>query len=495
MQSKPHCLVAVGLGLLGGLAGALVGCGGSTAPPIVPNGTTGYPGVALTVACDDPAFAREFGNRARAWSGRTGATVKVEPQSANADLLLLRPATLGGPASRNELAPLPTALRAGNNPLQWDRILDIYRRNLASWGEDYLGLPVAGDAFVLVYRADSFADPQHKAAFASKFAQRPLSSPATWEDLADVAAYFAEVQGKPSLPPLPVDPVRLATHFHQIAACYDRLAVADADRSNASGQGLSLHFQRDSWQHRLGTPGFLATFQWFADTKAFRPPEASDDPIAALDRGSAVVAVLSLAELARLPKDPATGGVSAKFKVAPMPGTRTYFDAAGVRLPAGRQANYVPYLGSGGWIGAVAKSSANAAAAWDLLADVASVAGSSALMSEPAAGIGPFRNEHLDDARDAIWHGYQFDPERSRDLANAVRHYVSANVINPALPLRTPDQAARTTALEVEIRKAATGQLPPAVARANAAESWQKLDATQNPDERTRGRRNSVGLP
>ena len=495
MQST-HCrhrTVAFGSVLAGGLLGVLVGCGGGSTAPTTPTGdSTDFSGRVLTVGCDDPSFARVFSNRARAWAGRTGAVVKVEAQSKDADIQLLRSPTFGGPASRNELAPLPTPLRASSNTrLQWDRLLDIYRMNLASWGEEYLGLPVAGDAFVVVYRADLIENANHKAAFSIKFPQKPLGAPGTWEDLADIAAYFTEAQGKPSLPPLPADPTRLVTQFHQLAACYDRLADTN---SRAASKGLGLHFQGENLEHhRLGLPGFLATFQWFADTKSSRPPEPSDDPIAALDRGSAVIAVLSLAEVARLPKDPATGGVLAKFKVAPLPGTRTYFDAQGKRSAPGRP-NYVPYLGSGGWIGAVSKTSSNAAAAWELLAEMASMTGSSAMMSEPTAGIGPFRIEHLDATHNAIWHGHQFDPDRSRDLANAVYQYVSQSIVNPALPLRTPDQAARSTALEVEIRKAATGKVSANEAQANAVESWNKLDATQNPDERTRWRKNSVGL-
>lgn len=488
---------AVATGLI--LAAVALGCGGSSTPPnSSPAPVTGYSKVSLTIACDDAEFAHEFGYRARAWSGRTGATVKVElrPADSNlpADVRLLRPTQLGGPASRKELAPFASK-REGSNPLQWDRILEVYRRNLSSWGEEYLGLPVAGDAFVLVYRADRFAAAEHRAGFAAKYPQRPLNPPATWEDFAEVAAYFADAQKKPSLAPLPKDPNRLLTEFHQIAACYDRRAMADSDRGKSVDQGLGLHYRQDTGRSRLTLPAFLASAKWLADTRAYRPAEASDDPVAALDAGSAVLAVLSLAEVARLPKDPATGGVQARFQVAGLPGTRTYFDAAGQRLPAGRGANYVPYLGSGAWIGTVSKASPHGEAAWDMLAEAAGVAGSFALLSEPRLGAGPFRTEHLEDTRDAVWHGYQFDPERSKALANAIRHYVSQNVVNPALPLRTPDQASRMASLEVELRKAAIGQVTPEAALAAAAASWEKLDASQNPDERTQWRRNAAGLP
>ena len=72
MQFTSLRFVGAGGSAVALLAGLLVGCGGSTTPPPVTSGTApGFRGTTLTVACGDPAFAREFGNRARAWAGRT----------------------------------------------------------------------------------------------------------------------------------------------------------------------------------------------------------------------------------------------------------------------------------------------------------------------------------------------------------------------------------------------------------------------------------------
>ena len=214
--------------------------------------------------------------------------------------------------------------------------------------------------------------------------------------------------------------------------------------------------------------------------------------MAALD-GPAVAAVLSLAEVARLPKD--GGPVAKRFAVAPLPGTRTYFDREGKQHPADRNGNYVPFLGSGGWVAAVRKESAHAAAAADLLADLAGPAGSLAAVSAPASGVGPFRAEHVAPERRDVWLGYGFDAAGTQALFAAMQHYLGSNVINPALALRTPDQAAVMAALDAELRKVARGEATPEDAMKRAAEAWKKLDDARPPEELVRWRRNAVGLP
>jgi hypothetical protein len=282
--------------------------------------------------------------------------------------------------------------------------------------------------------------------------------------------------------------------FHQLAACYDRAARTDARQSGAN-PGLAFHFHPDTWKPRLGAPGFTAAADWLSRTRPLRPAEPSDDPIAALDRGSAVVAVLSLAEVGRLPRDEKTGEVAARFKLAPLPGTRTYFDNAGKRKSAEQRANYVPYLGSGGWVGVVFKRSPARDAAWDLLAELGSPTAAAARLSDPHLGAGPYRTEHLDESRDQVWLRYGFDAARTRELGGALRRYVRPEVSNPALVLRTPDRAALMASLEAEVRKAATGALAPAEAMKQAQAAWQKHDTARPREELVRWRRNAIGLP
>src|SRR5205823_5309734 len=109
---------------------------------------------------------------------------------------------------------------------QWDRIASVYRNTVAGWAGEAVGLPLAGDGFVLVYRADRLIGKDGK----------PAAPPATWEDVAEAADALAAA-GKPGLPPLPADRDRLLALFHHLAVCYDRKALSDADRPAAPGAG------------------------------------------------------------------------------------------------------------------------------------------------------------------------------------------------------------------------------------------------------------------
>src|SRR5437764_187487 len=82
-------------------------------------------------------------------------------------------------------------------------------------------VPVTGDGFLVVYRADRLADKTVAAEFQKRYAHEP-TAPATWEEFADLAAVLAAIDKKPSLPPLPADPERLLDLFGRVASSADR---------------------------------------------------------------------------------------------------------------------------------------------------------------------------------------------------------------------------------------------------------------------------------
>jgi len=471
----------------------VIGCPAPTPPPVPTVPGKAFEGVALTLACADPAFADALAQRGAGWAARTGATLSVRPESAHADVAVIRPGALGAFAARGELDALPLSYRVAGHSLQWDRMLSVYRSGLTSWSAEPVALTLAADGYALVYRADKFADDRHRKGFAEKFGgRRQLSAPTTWEDVADIAGYFAEADKAPSLPPLPADPERLLTRYLQIVACYTHEARATGV-PDPDPQQNSLYFRMpEGWPHRLAAPAFQAALEWFARTHPFRPPATTpNDPVKALDSGTAVMAVLALAEMGRLPRD--GDAVSARFRVAPLPGTRGYFDAAGKLVPVATHANYIPYLGSGGWVGVVFKRSANGAAAWDLLAELAGRDATTAAVSSPTTGAGPLRGEHVDSS--AIWVRYRFDAVRTQALVDAMRHYVGMNVMNPVLTMRTPDRVTLMGLLEPQVRKAAMGQTPAPAAMQAAIAAWNDYEATTKERAQiTRWRLNAVGL-
>lgn len=440
-------------------------------------------GTALRVSCPDARLAAVIRPVARSWAARTGASVDVDEKAPlrDSDVGVIRFADFGAWADRGDLAPIPPEIKTPGHPFQWSGLLPVYRSEpYAGWGAQVYGLPVAGDGAVLVYRADRLADPAAGDEFRAKFG-RPLAPPATWEDLADVAAFFAARDRAPSLPPQSTHPVDLTNRFFRVAAGFDRAAQREGAR--ADGDALAFAFRPDDGKPRLDQPGFVAAGRLLAALTAASAPGTAD-PAALLRDGKAVLAVLTLEEAARLrppgaPTDPRLG-------VAPVPGTRGTATADGKTVPVA--ANYVPYF-AGGWVGAVRAGSKSPAAGFDLLAELAGPARSAEVVA--AGGYGPTRGAHLDRDRLVLWLGYGFDAERSKALQDAAEAFAAAPVRNPTFGLRTPDRVRLTNLLADELRPVAAGTAPPAEALARAAAAWEKESPAARERER---RRRAVGL-
>ncbi len=472
---------------------AAAGCPSGPTPPPPPPVAPAR--VRLAVACADAVYAARLGQQAKAWAGRTGVVVTVVADPAVADILVIPPGRLGATLTTPGLAclPLPAAFKAADHPLLRGRIAEAYRDTLVNWAGEVVGLPLLADGAALVYRADRFAAEADRSGF-TRQTGRPLQPPRTYEDALDVAAYFRGADGRPSLPPLPAAPGELSTLFLRVVACYDRPAATEAvvayDAKPAPASALDLLADPFTGAPRFQKPAFLAAARWLAASAAHRPT-----PGAAPDASGAALEFLELRDLGRLPLDPATGGVAARFAVAPLPGTRHSFDADGKPVAAAGGGNYVPLLGTHTLVGVVRASCADPQAAWDFLADAAAAPGSAAALSDPATGGGPFRREHVDEANEKLWLGYKLDAEQSRRLAQAMRSFLALNVANPATVTRLPDADARLAALEATLRRLGTGELSPEAAMAEATAAWKALDDKVPPADLARHRRNAVGLP
>ncbi|MBA4066158.1 MAG: hypothetical protein C0501_21060 [Isosphaera sp.] len=483
-----------------GLAAACLlgaaGCDADSRPP-APAHAKPFADVSLTVRCPDPAARDALRGPARSWAARTGARVELPPDPARpgdgADVLVLPAAELGARAEAGELAPVPANLRSADHPFQWTGVLPPYRERLIEWGGQARAVPLSGDGYVVVYRADRLTDPAFAAAFKERLGRDP-APPAAWEDFADLAAALAAHAGRPSLPPM--TGAEVADLFFRVAACYDRPARTDADASRPGGGLAGLSFQHDpgTGDHRLRTPGFAAAADWvgrLAAAKCLPPPGPPADPVAALDTGGAALAVLSLEQLARLPRE--NGAVPARFGIAPLPGTRAFVDPADGRLRKAGAPNYVPYF-SGGRVGAVRAGCRYPDAAFDLLADLGGPTRSLEGVATPGLGAGPLRSAHLERDRLSAWLGYRFDADRSKGLQEALRQYVRQEVKNPGYGLRGPDQAELSAAAAEEVGKMAAGATSSADGLKRLAEAWDRVDAKTPQAVRAGWRKAAAGV-
>ena len=477
----------------------LIGCSGNEA---LPSGGPKEPIAAptLTMSCPDAALANVLGPLARVWAVRVGGKVEVTtaPMAPDdqADIGVVRFADLGMWADRTDLVPVPANLKDAAHSYQWSGIFAVYRGEpYAGWGEELLGLPLAGDGYVLVYRTDRFTDSQAKDDF-HKQTGRPLQVPTSWEDLADVAAFFAARDKRPSLPPLPTEPGKLTELFFRVATCYDRSSSGETTAKGGSskpeglaGESLAFQFQVRDGQPRIDTLAFTTAAGWLAllRQRGCVPTDGPTDPVAALTEGRAVLAVLTLTELARLRG--AGRGVD-PFGIAMLPGSRSCVSAStGLLVPSA--GNYVPHF-AGGWIGVVRKRCPKPEAAFDLLADLGGPVRSAEVIA--ATGYGPFRDIHLDTTRPAMWYEYGFDANRTKSLQEALQGYIGKAIRNPTYGLREPDHLTLTTALAEELKQIAAGNASPTDGMKRAAAAWSKATAGTAPAKLASWRRKAVGL-
>lgn len=497
-QTRPLGVAIAGCVLLGGCRSA------ADSGPVAPAGP--FAGNTVRFSCPDPRLAELLTPLARIWAHRTGATVEFVPATGadafpnGADVGVVPFSAVGGLADRGQVLTVPPALKDPGHPYQWSSVIGAFRSDsYAGWGGRGFGLPVAGAAELVLLRSDRLSDPGVRKEFEGKFG-RPPGPPATWEDYSDLAAYFAEKDKAPSLPPLPADPARLVGLVSRVAACYDRPAAGESPTARNPGvrdeparrEDRGFQFRADDGRPRLVEPaaGWGPAAGWLAGLKArgCLPAAGDPDPVAALTAGRAVLAVVSLDDLRRLRI--AAGKDLGKYTVAPLPGTRSYNDPA-TGKPAPATSNFVPYL-SGGWLGVVRANSPHPEAAWDLLAELGGPARSQELIA--AGGYGPFRDGHLDRDRLTAWYGYGFDAERTKALQEAVRVAVGKGVRNPTFGLRAPDEAALTAAFGAELRRVAAGEVPPAEGLKRAAAAWEEAGKGV-PAETLRGwRRKALGL-
>jgi hypothetical protein len=433
----------------------------------------------------------------RAWEARTGASVTIrrDPMTpADAvDVGIISAGELGAWAEPGHLAAVPEKLRA-DPTFQWSGLLPAYGERLVEWGGQTVAVPLTGAGHVVVYRVDRFSE-RIANDLISQWHGRRLTAPSTWEEFADAAVMFATIDKRPSLPPLPADPDRLFDLVSRVASSADRSALNDtqlAARGAGDRDSLSFQFVVTTGKPRLHDSGYVTAAEWLARLRtagALPPtvPGANEDPAAALAENRAVMAVLSLDQLARLRKD---GVMPAWVGLSGLPGVRR---VRGAEENPDAPPNFVPHF-AGGRLGVVRSKCPIAEVAFDLLADLGGPARSAELVATTGLGAGPTRTAHIDRERLLLWLGYGFDDERSKILQDAMRRYTDQTVRNPTFGLRGPDRAELLAAADAPLRALGLGGASAVDRLKQVEDAWQALDAKVPPEKLLRQRQHAVGL-
>jgi multiple sugar transport system substrate-binding protein len=486
MQPKstgPHLLFCTAAFLVVGLAG----CPGPTTR--APTGPSSRPheGVVVRVACPDERTAALVANYAPAWGGRAGGGVEVvrydtengPEKGPAADAWVLPPATMPHWAAAGQLLPVPAEYTTSDGVLEWSKLLPEYRDKLLVWDHSTYALPLLGEAPLCFYRADLFQAEANQAAFQKEF-HHPLAAPETWEEYADIAQFFnGRKEGGlagPSLPPLPERDDDLDREFFALAVPAARPALREDDRKPTSdAEAFSFHYDLQTLQPRIATPGFVHALRLLRRLQDYRPAGTAAEPAQAFDKGQAVLCLADASWIDRFRKGAAAG----KFGICRLPGSGTTFAYSTGQPQTVPGGNFVPYLGAGGAVAVVPRSAEHPEAAFALLAELAGPQVSRRIVIEPRWGGGAFRRDHLEKTEG--WYSFQLGQSQTSSLVENVRKtLLHSGIKNPVLRLRIPDERTHQRVLLAEVRRALTEGVAPAQALEAAAKRWRELDQAKD---------------
>jgi multiple sugar transport system substrate-binding protein len=496
MQQNCHRFAPLFALLLVGTILAISGCSSArtTAPP------SPHRGITLTLACSDSheAFLK---TAARSWQTRNqaGSTTFVSFDPAKpppADVWVIPGWQLPRWVAEGKLRPLPESLIQRDGASSWPGVLPTYREGLVVWlgpGQSARvpwAVPLLGDAPVLCYRSDLYADPAHQAAY-QKETKQALQPPRTWDEFVQQANYFHKNAGL-SLPPLPADPLAVERLFGQVAAGYARRPIHESagQAGVLTAADLTLFQDLETGAPRLDQPGFVHGLKVLKNLQACRAPAGKGDPEEHFLAGKSALCVCEAPWLVRFQEKGSP--VQDKVHVLQLPGAEKFVGPAGEsEYPS---PNRMPYLGTGLLVAVLPADAdeSREAAAVSLLAHLLDREVSNSVVLSPALAGRVVRSDQLDER--IRWDVLGLDREQTKATTEALRGtLLHRSLRNPALALRLPDAEAHRDILVRHLRRALDGADAKSCLE-DAAREWRQRMDKLGAETIRNGARLSVGL-
>jgi multiple sugar transport system substrate-binding protein len=461
-------------------------------------GTAGgrFAGVSLVIA--GPAGQLDFMKaKAQEWATTTGAQVRVDeiPFGDLGDKVLSAVSTgtyladvinigsnYGGDLMGGGfLLPVPGWAK---QRVSWDGVLKIFREQSLSWGGVAYALPWDGDVLTYFYRKDAFAQ------YAAKYQQETgesLGPAASWQQYERIAKFFTgwdwNGDGQPDygLVELPMRKNQGWNGFMTRAAAY---AKAPDDPG--------FFFDPKTMEPRINDPGFvraledwkraisygpegMLNFGWIENAQTFVGGKAAQD--------------IQWGDIGPLSKDPSMSVVEGKVGYAMAPGADEYWDARTGQWVKPSEPNRAPFLGFGGWINVVPRTTRNAAAAFDL----ASFLGTPAILDVAVVTGGTGVNPSLDSQlKPEIWVSAGWPADEAREYVDSIRSALEHP--NAVFDLRLPGFPEYKDAVELAVSEALSGQVSPQDALNKAADTWRQITDRLGKENQLRLYREALGL-
>ncbi len=349
-----------------------------------------------------------------------------------------------------------------------DDVIPLYADRITTWGGVPYALPYDGDAHMLYYRKDLFANEEYQAAFEAEYGY-PLAEPVTWSQYADIAAFFngKEVETAGDAAPI----------YGALEAQRRNAQSYWVYLSRAAGYGKvpgnpCFFFSCDDMTPQVNNPGWVRALEEYVDIRSVGDPEMINYDVAdtrtLFTTGTAVLN-LDWGDVGTISVDPNASIVQGDVGFGVLPGGDSYWD-----YEAGEwvmETNPAPFIAFGGWIISVAADSDVTEAALDFAAFLASREMVNELAVTGGTGINPSRFSQLEDI--APWVEAGFDEESAADYLDAIQSTI--NHPNAVLDLRITGSAEYLSTLDAEIARAVAGEISAQEALDNVAALWDAI--------------------
>lgn len=368
---------------------------------------------------------------------------------------------------------------------------------LFRWGDQWYAVPWDIDSHVLFYRKDILENPEVQAKY-KEDTGRDLGVPKSLQELQEIACYF---QGKDPLGNgiTLTGVVQPGGPNSQLFDWWKDIAGSWTANPDGTQQGVrkAFHFDPETMEPLINSPGHVAALQWMIDTYKCGPSDfASIDLGGHFNRfvqGTAVFA-WSAGDIAALGQEEGSK-VQGNIGLIPIPGSTSVENAETGEMMTVDTAipNYNVYGAS--WSGEISSLSDNPDSSYAFIAFL---------------GSQPMRNWNVKWGFDGIDIGRQTDflpPDGTSDIeiwkaggfneddARTVSHGIYENLTGPAVEyLKIPGSAEYNLALELAVQQALTGQVTAQEALDSVADQWREITERLGVDEQKAAYQETTGL-
>jgi multiple sugar transport system substrate-binding protein len=438
-----------------------------------------FDGVQITVGVmNASAIGGPAKQHARSWEQRAGGKVRVvefpfgelfekfygalSTGTDTFDVILYASAWAGDFAPY--LSEMPAEI--ADDP-SFDDIHPVYRDRLMQWGDKRIAITVDGDLFSGYYRKDLFEDSRNRLEFRQRYGYE-LTAPNTWKEYRDIAEFFTGREG-PDGQKLYGTVEAFRRGGQQFWNLFSR-ASAYANHPDHPG---AQFFDPETMQAHISNPAWVRAVRDYVEIVDFSPPGALNFGIVEARRPFVqghTAMILDWGDTAQISANPGKSEVVGKVGYFVLPGTLEVWNYVQRRWDRMERPHKAPFLAFGGWVGSVPKSSKQQAAAWDYIMWYSNPENSLRDVVTSGTGVNPYRYTHFTNI-DA-W-TKALTPRAASEYLGMLK--ASLDSPHAALDLRIPGFFAYSEALEIELERALTREVPAGLAMDRVAVKWEQI--------------------